>query len=143
MAAGILFRRNRVLICQRAGPGAFDGKWEFPGGKLQEGESAAQALIRELDEELEIRVRAEDLRFLERLLHQYPGGPLVELHFFQVLAFEKEPVNRSFRSMRWVPRSSARCPICRRDCTELSADPSWCHPAIASTCAPRSNTCPR
>ena len=105
VAAGILFRRNRVLICQRAGPGAFDGKWEFPGGKLQEGESAAQALIRELDEELEIRVRAEDLRFLERLLHQYPVGPLVELHFFQVLAFEKEPVNRSFRSMRWVPRS--------------------------------------
>jgi 8-oxo-dGTP diphosphatase len=107
VSAGILSRAEQVLICQRPEAGAFAGKWEFPGGKLQEGESAEAALVRELAEELDIAVRQEDLRHLETLRHQYPEGPEVELHFFQVLSFRREPKNRSFQQIAWVPATRA------------------------------------
>jgi len=107
VSAGILSRAEQVLICQRRESGAFAGKWEFPGGKLQEGESAEAALVRELAEELDIAVRQEDLRHLETLRHHYPGGPEVELHFFQVLSFRREPKNRSFQQIAWVPAARA------------------------------------
>jgi 8-oxo-dGTP diphosphatase len=107
VAAGILRRGEQVLICQRSQAGSFAGKWEFPGGKLQEGESAEAALIRELAEELDIAVRREDLRHVETLCHRYPEGPEVELHFFQVLSFRREPSNRSFQQITWVPAAQA------------------------------------
>jgi 8-oxo-dGTP diphosphatase len=103
VSAGILSRGAEILICQRCEGGAFPGKWEFPGGKLQQGESAEEALVRELVEELDIAVRREDLRHLETFCHRYPGGPEVELHFFQVMVFQREPRNRSFRKIAWVP----------------------------------------
>ena len=108
VAAGILSRGGRILICQRGGTGAMAGKWEFPGGKLTAEESAEEALVRELFEELEIRVRTEDLRLLQILRHDYPGGPEVELHFFQVGRFAGEPRNLGFRRMEWVePRHAS------------------------------------
>lgn len=103
VAAGILCREGEVLLCQRGGEGRFAGKWEFPGGKLRVGESAEEALVRELAEELSIEVPPEGLHFLETLRHEYPGGPRVELHFFQVLAFTPEPAKGSFRCISWVP----------------------------------------
>ena len=108
VAAGILSRGGRILICQRGGAGPMAGKWEFPGGKLAPGESAQEALVRELFEELGVRVRGEDCRLLETLRHDYPGGPEVELHFFQIGRFEGEPRNLGFRSMQWVdPRQAS------------------------------------
>ena len=107
VSAGILWRDGQVLICQRGGEGPFAGKWEFPGGKQQEGESAEEALVRELAEELDITVRGADLRRVEMLSHHYPGGPQVELHFFQVLCFANEPRNLAFRSIRWVAAPEA------------------------------------
>jgi 8-oxo-dGTP diphosphatase len=107
VSAGILSRGEQVLICQRRQTGSFAGKWEFPGGKLQEGESAEQALVRELAEELDIAVRQEDLRHLETLRHRYADGPEVELHFFQVVSFQREPRNRSFEQISWVPAAQA------------------------------------
>ena len=107
VSAGILCRGKEILICQRPETGSFAGKWEFPGGKLQPGESAEEALVRELVEELEISVRREDLRHLETLRHRYPGGPEVELHFFQVLRFRREPQNRSFQRIEWVSAAQA------------------------------------
>ncbi len=108
VAAGILSRGGRILICQRGGAGPMAGKWEFPGGKLAAGESAEEALVRELFEELEVRVRARDLCLLESLRHDYPGGPEVELHFFLVERFEGEPRNLGFQRMEWVePRHAS------------------------------------
>ncbi|MCI0567909.1 MAG: (deoxy)nucleoside triphosphate pyrophosphohydrolase [Acidobacteria bacterium] len=107
VAAGILSRGEQVLICQRSQAGAFAGKWEFPGGKLQEGESAEEALVRELAEELDIVVRRENLRHLQTLRHRYPEGPEVELYFFQVVVFQREPQNRSFQQIAWIPASQA------------------------------------
>ncbi len=103
VAAGILFRNGCVLACRRKGGAAFELKWEFPGGKLREGECAESALARELGEELGIRVQTADLKRLEVLRHRYLEGLEVELHFFQVLNFTGEPANLAFAEMSWVP----------------------------------------
>lgn len=56
VAIGIILRERQVLICQRVGKDAFSGLWEFPGGKVEAGESPAAALLRELREELDVDV---------------------------------------------------------------------------------------
>jgi 8-oxo-dGTP diphosphatase len=52
--------RGRVLACARADPPAMAGRWEFPGGKVESGESETEALVRECEEELGVRVRIGD-----------------------------------------------------------------------------------
>jgi 8-oxo-dGTP diphosphatase len=55
--AGILLREGRVFIAKRGPEGSFSGYWEFPGGKVEQGESDEEALMREFEEEFELRVR--------------------------------------------------------------------------------------
>lgn len=75
-------------------------QWEFPGGKIEAGETPEQALARELDEELGIRatigVRVTHIR------HNYRHGGAVDLQFFAVNQFEGELVNRIFQQFKWV-----------------------------------------
>jgi len=104
VAAGILGRGDRVLICRRRKGGAFPLKWEFPGGKLQDGETPEAALVRELAEELGISLAEDGLERVEMLRHQYPGGADVEIHFFRVGLFAGEPANLAFEEIAWVPR---------------------------------------
>ena len=61
VAAGVIERDGQVLVTQRAAKAHQGGLWEFPGGKLESGESAEQALIRELAEELNIQVTQQSL----------------------------------------------------------------------------------
>lgn len=102
VAAGILFRNGRFLICQRQEGGAFPLRWEFPGGKLRSGEKPAEALVRELEEELGIRTSPAELRPLETVRHTYPEGPEVEVHFLEVRRHTGRPSNRCFRRILWV-----------------------------------------
>ncbi|MFT4111794.1 (deoxy)nucleoside triphosphate pyrophosphohydrolase [Silvibacterium sp.] len=100
VAAALILRGDEVLICQRRPDQPMALKWEFPGGKIEAGESAEQALARELDEELaidaEIGVR------VARTRHTYRSGGAVDLQFFAVHTFRKEIVNRIFQDVRWV-----------------------------------------
>lgn len=100
VAAGILRRGREVLACQRRAGAPFALKWEFPGGKIHAGESPAEALARELDEELGIRAQigAE----VARIGHDYDDHPPVLLHFFEVPRFEPEPSNLGFEAIRWA-----------------------------------------
>ena len=100
VVAGLVRRGGSILICRRAAGGAHPLKWEFPGGKVEAGESPPEALVRELREELEVRAEIGDE--VERYEFQYPGKQPILLIFLAVSAFKGEPRNCVFAEMRWV-----------------------------------------
>jgi 8-oxo-dGTP diphosphatase len=104
VVAAVMVRGNRVLICQRTETQPFALQWEFPGGKVEQGEDYPTALARELREELgiEASVGAE----IATVQHQYAEGLGVELHFFLVEKFADEIENRIFREVRWEEREA-------------------------------------
>ena len=99
VAAGLILRGSTVLICQRRGDQPMAHKWEFPGGKIEPGETAEQALARELCEELNIE--AEVGALILRLRHSYRSGGAVDLQFFVVHRFSGELHNNIFQQMVW------------------------------------------
>jgi 8-oxo-dGTP diphosphatase len=101
VAAALILRGDEVLICQRKAGTPMGLKWEFPGGKIEAGESAEQALARELDEELGIHA-AIGTR-VAHVRHSYRSGGAVDLQFFAVHSFEGEMVNHIFEDVRWSP----------------------------------------
>ena len=107
VAAGIIQRgdgSDEVLAVQR-GYGSMAGMWEFPGGKVERGESAADACVRELAEELQVRV--ENLRAFYTVEYDYPDFHLsMECFFCRIAEGEGEPVRHDKQQdMRWVPRA--------------------------------------
>jgi 8-oxo-dGTP diphosphatase len=102
VVAAVLEKDGRVLICQRK-LGRHARKWEFPGGKVEAGESARDALQRELREEL--RIEAEIGEEMHRQTVRYGNGPELHLLFFRVTRFAGEPVNTEFESMVWEIRA--------------------------------------
>ena len=81
VTAGILIKNNHVF-CARRGPGKhLAGHWEFPGGKLKPGEGPEACLVRELEEELSIKVRVTD--FICESIHDY-GDKMVRLLAYRV-----------------------------------------------------------
>ena len=102
VVAGILVRGDEILCCQRTEHQALPLKWEFPGGKIEPGETPQQALRRELEEELGIE--AEIGKQLAAVDHTYVNGNSVQLQFFKVERFQRELENRIFQDIRWVSR---------------------------------------
>ena len=100
VSAGVLTWGQRLLICQRRDQDPHPLKWEFPGGKAQEGEDEADCLQRELREELgiEATIGAE----LHRATHTYPNGRTVALSFLHVPAYGGEIKNTQFQTLAWV-----------------------------------------
>lgn len=90
---------GRVLISQRPAGKSLAGKWEFPGGKLEPGESPEAGLARELTEELGVQLRRA--RLLLSLQHDYPEAR-VELTTLVVERYEGEPVGREGQALKWV-----------------------------------------
>lgn len=101
VVAALLLQKNNLLICQRKATGDFPGKWEFPGGKLEIGETPQAALRRELEEELGIA--AEIGREVFRVEHQYPGHAPILLLFFAVRRYQGAMENRVFERICWAP----------------------------------------
>lgn len=100
VVAALMFRDRRLLVCQRRAGGSFPLKWEFPGGKVEKGESDIEALRRELREELAVDVRQAELYC--QYEHSYPSGPTVSLRFYDVSEFDGEPQNLIFQQMSWA-----------------------------------------
>jgi len=92
--------QGRVLIAERVGGGPFQGMWEFPGGKIGDGESPEQALARELAEELGIEMGA--VEHFMHLEHDYPDRS-VSIHFFLVSGWKNDPAGLEGQALRWVP----------------------------------------
>jgi 8-oxo-dGTP diphosphatase len=100
VSAAIIYRAGRVLVGQRRKADRHALKWEFPGGKVEAGETPQQALIRELREELHIE--AEVGTELARYEHDYPNGSRVHLLFFSVNGFSGEPQAQVFEQICWA-----------------------------------------
>jgi 8-oxo-dGTP diphosphatase len=103
VVAALIFRDGKILICQRTRHQTMPLKWEFPGGKIEEGEQPRDALRRELEEELGIEAQIGEEA--ARIRHEYPNGGMIELRFFRVNEYKSEIENRIFRDLRWVKRS--------------------------------------
>lgn len=100
VAAGVILdARGRVLLGDRPEGKPYAGWWELPGGKLEPGETALQALARELDEELGIRV-TEATPWVTHV-HAYTHAT-VRLAFCRVTAWEGEPTGREGQRLQWV-----------------------------------------
>ena len=100
VAAALIVRGGEVLIGQRRPDQPMALLWEFPGGKIESGESPEQALARELDEELGIRATIGPR--VTRVRHNYRHGGAVDLQFFAVHEFAGEIESRIYQQVRWV-----------------------------------------
>jgi 8-oxo-dGTP diphosphatase len=101
VVAAVIERAGAVLICRRRPDQSHPLKWEFPGGKVEPGETPAQALARELEEELGICGAAGEEMALYPVA--YPGRAPIELIFMRVRSYTGAPRNLIFQEMRWAP----------------------------------------
>ena len=100
VVAALILKNGKVLVCQRTRHQSTPLKWEFPGGKIEDGEQPRDALRRELEEELGIDAQIGEE--VARIRHDYKNGGAVELRFYVVNEYTGEMENRIFRDMRWA-----------------------------------------
>ena len=98
VSAGIIRNENKIFACQR-GYGSYKGFWEFPGGKVERGESAEEALVREIKEELEIGVK--NVEFFESVEHEYPEYD-TKVDFFWCEIAEGEITLTEHQDGKWL-----------------------------------------
>ncbi|WP_234494503.1 8-oxo-dGTP diphosphatase MutT [Vibrio maritimus] len=101
IVAAIIFNQDKsqIYITKRPDNLHKGGFWEFPGGKVEAGETIQEAIARELDEEIDIEVTEQVL--FEHLLHDYPEKSL-EFDFISVTGFEGVPFGKEGQEGRWV-----------------------------------------
>jgi 8-oxo-dGTP diphosphatase len=103
VVAALILKDGKLLVCQRTRHQTMPLKWEFPGGKIEEGEQPRDALRRELDEELGIDAKIGEE--VARIRHDYKTGSSVELRFYTVREYQGKIENRIFKDVRWASRS--------------------------------------
>jgi 8-oxo-dGTP diphosphatase len=106
VAVGILRKEAKILICQRKKGGRYELKWEFPGGKLNVGETIEECLHRELQEELSIQITSIDSIHTESAY--YNDGGLFNVSYCFVSGFTGEPRNNVFEQICWVTPDDLR-----------------------------------
>jgi 8-oxo-dGTP diphosphatase len=103
VVAALIVQDGKMLVCQRTRHQTMPLKWEFPGGKIEDGEEPQHALRRELEEELGIDAQIGEE--IAHIRHHYKTGSSVELRFYVVREFKGEIENRIFRDVRWSSRA--------------------------------------
>ena len=106
VAVGILRKNGKILACQRKKGSRYELKWEFPGGKLEPGETPLQCVQRELREELSITVNA--VQKMEFQSAFYDDGGMFEVAYCDISDFSGEPKNNVFEDIRWVDSAELR-----------------------------------
>lgn len=115
VVAALIEADGKLLVCQRRRTDSFGLLWEFPGGKLEPGETPPEALARELQEELGVVARIGPEVFRTR--HQYSElGEAIDLIFFEATVAPGDIRNQAFETMEW------RSPETLRELNFLSAD---------------------
>jgi 8-oxo-dGTP diphosphatase len=104
---------GRVLACQRKHDGSFPLKWEFPGGKLENGESPEVALVRELREELGIDAVVDHEFHKQEWVYSFADSDpkrdsAFRVFYFLIGSFSGTPINHAFEQIRWVTPEELR-----------------------------------
>ncbi len=118
-AAALVDADGRVLICQRPEGKQLAGLWEFPGGKLEPGETPEACLIRELEEELGVKVKADCLAPFVFASHAYPDFHLL-MPLYLCRRWEGFVARREHAALAWAkpiqlfdyPMPPADAPLC-------------------------------
>lgn len=100
VVVGLLLRNRQVLMCERPHSKIYPLHWEFPGGKVEMGETLEQALIRELREELEVQALSITEYFHERAT--YSNGMTYDITYYLIREFTGEPRNMEFNRIAWI-----------------------------------------
>jgi len=102
VVCAIILHKDRILVTRRDNNGSFPLHWEFPGGKIEDGESAEAALLRELQEELQ--VRAKILRGMDAALYKENGHHIRLIPYLCQLDQKLAPVPVDHGEIRWIAR---------------------------------------
>lgn len=100
VVGAVVLKDEKILCAQRGDRGSLAGMWEFPGGKIEPGESARHALVREITEELECQVNVG--REITTTVHEYDFG-IVSLTTFYCELVGGEPVLTEHAAVQWLP----------------------------------------
>ena len=99
VVAGIIIKNKKILIGKRKDDDIGGGKWEFPGGKIEIGETNEEALERELQEELGIYAKIG--RALMNYEHRFKTT-IYDIHFMEIIEYEGEILNNAHSVIKWV-----------------------------------------
>jgi 8-oxo-dGTP diphosphatase len=106
VTAGIIWKDGKILITQRKKDDpTIPSFWEFPGGKIEEAETAEECLARELKEELDIKVIVKDQILVNE--HEYPTK-IIRLHFFNVDYYEGELKLNDHDDAKWIAKEEIK-----------------------------------
>ena len=113
VVAALIRDGDRFLICQRPAHKARGMQWEFPGGKVEPGESPEEALIRECREELGVTLRVNGL--YAELVHDYPELT-IHLMLLEAVVAEGTPTLLEHHALRWIlPEETEQFAFCPAD----------------------------
>ena len=99
VSSGLIIQNNKVLIGLRSKSDNGGGLWEFPGGKIEIDESSEEAVIRELNEELDIVVHKP--KKVMQYLHRFKNL-IYDIHFFEVISFKGSIKNKVHDELKWT-----------------------------------------
>lgn len=102
VVAAVIRERDKIFATQR-GYGEFKGGWEFPGGKIEEGEIPQEALLREIKEELDVEIAVGDL--IDTIEYDYPTFHL-SMDCFWAEIVSGEIVLKEHEAMKWLKKDS-------------------------------------
>ena len=102
VSAALIFRDGQLLITQRHANSHLGGRWEFPGGKREAGESFEQCLVREIHEELGVEIAVGQL--FDEISHDYPEKS-VHLKFFLCKLLSGQPQPLDCAAVKWIQKA--------------------------------------
>lgn len=106
VVGAVIVQNNKILCAQRGNSKALAHKWEFPGGKINEGETPEQALAREIQEELECSIEIGS--FITKTSYEYDFG-IVHLSTFYCKLLEGVPHLTEHQAIKWLLPSQLDC----------------------------------
>ena len=98
-----IIRHNNMILATQRGYGDFKDGWEFPGGKIELGETPERALVREIEEELNVKIEVGELA--EVIKYDYPKFHLVMYCYFCTLC-SKELVLKEHKAAKWITKKT-------------------------------------